>query len=57
MKKQDVIAHYGSQEAVARALKISGAAVCKWGDEIPEKQAYKIERLTKGKLKVGKEYD
>lgn len=57
MKKQDVIDYFGSGEATARALGISGAAVCRWGEEIPEKQAYKVERISKGKLKVGDEYD
>lgn len=57
MKKQDVIDYFSSGEATARALGISGAAVCQWGDVIPEKQALRIEKITKGKLKVGNEYD
>lgn len=57
MKKQDVIEHFGSGQQVAKALKISGAAVSQWPEDVPEKQAYKIERITKGKLKVGDEYD
>lgn len=27
------------------------AAVCRWGEVIPQKQAFVIERITKGKLK------
>lgn len=56
MKKQDVIDYYGSNLAVARALGISGAAVSRWGEVIPEKQALKLEKLTEGKLKVGDDY-
>ncbi|MWS30979.1 hypothetical protein GP946_26180, partial [Escherichia coli] len=26
-------------------------AVCRWGEVIPQKQAFVIERITKGKLK------
>lgn len=52
MKKRDVIAHFGSVGAVAAALKIKGAAVSQWGELVPVRRAYEIERLTKGVLKV-----
>lgn len=52
MRKSDVIEHYGSATAVARALGIGKAFVSKWGDDVPQRYAYEIERLTDGKLKA-----
>jgi len=55
MKKAEVIQHFGSQYRVAKALteagyRITQPAVCVWPEEIPEKRAYQIERITKGAL-------
>ena len=54
MQTTDVITYYGSPAEVARILGISRAAVSKWAKEgiVPEGSAYKIESLTRGKLKV-----
>ncbi|MFI3035886.1 Cro/CI family transcriptional regulator [Atlantibacter hermannii] len=51
MLKKEVVKHYGSQRAVARALGISESAVSQWKEVIPEKDAFKIEALTNGNLK------
>ena len=51
MHKKDVIQHFGGTTEVARWLNISQSAVSQWPDIIPEKQAFKIERLTQGHLK------
>lgn len=51
MRKSEVIEHFGGVSKTASALGISHPAVCRWGDVIPEKQAFVIERITKGKLK------
>lgn len=57
MRKQDVIAHFGSGRAVAKALGISDSAVSQWKELIPEKDAYRIQVLTEEKLKyVPEEY-
>lgn len=55
MLKSDVIAHFGSQIAVAKALGITDAAVSLWKEIIPEGSAYKIESLTKRRLRVDPE--
>ncbi len=55
MKKKDVIAHFGSVGAVADALKIKGAAVSQWGEDVPVRRAYELEKLTDGALKVAQE--
>lgn len=52
MRKEDVIGHFGSATAVARALGIGKAFVSKWGDDVPQRYAYEIERLTNGALKA-----
>lgn len=52
MLKQDAIDHFESASNVARALAISPAAVCKWGDVVPWFSAEQIERVTGGVLKV-----
>jgi len=53
MRKSDVLAYYdGNQSAVARALNITRASVNGWPDLVPEAQAYRLERITRGKLKV-----
>lgn len=51
MHKQNVIDHFGTQRAVAKALGISDAAVSQWKEIIPEKDAYRLEIVTAGALK------
>jgi hypothetical protein len=51
MKKQDVINYFGSATKTAFFLKISEAAVSKWGETIPELRAMQLELKTKGALK------
>lgn len=52
MKKSDVIKHFGTVGAVAEALGIKGAAVSQWGEQVPMRRAYQIERITNGELKA-----
>ena len=51
MRKSEVIEHFGGVSKTASVLGISPPAVCRWGEVIPQKQAFVIERITKGKLK------
>lgn len=51
MRKHEVIEYFGGVSKTASTLGISHPAVCRWGEVIPEKQAFVIERLTNGKLK------
>jgi len=59
MLKSDVIKFYqGSVSKTAMALGITSPSVSLWGEIIPEKQALKLEKITKGKLKYNaKLYD
>lgn len=52
MKKVDALSHFGTQKALAEALGIAQAAVAQWGDQVPQRRAFEIERLTAGKLKA-----
>ncbi|RCX05877.1 MULTISPECIES: Cro/CI family transcriptional regulator [Kosakonia] len=50
MRKKDVISFFGGTSKTATILGITHPAVCRWGEVIPQKQAFVIERITKGKL-------
>lgn len=52
MLKEKVIAHFGSQIAVARALNICKQAVSNWPEIVPQGSAYKLQFLTAGILHV-----
>ncbi|ENB6028604.1 Cro/CI family transcriptional regulator [Kluyvera ascorbata] len=51
MLKNKVVDYYGGISKTAVALGVTHSAVCQWGDVIPQKQAFVIDRITKGKLK------
>ena len=52
MKKVDAVLHFGNTIKLAKALGIAQSAVSQWGDEIPMRRAFEIERITNGKLKA-----
>lgn len=52
MLKTLVIAHFGSQIEIARALNIGKSSVSDWPEIVPEGQAYKLQVLTGGALIV-----
>jgi transcriptional repressor of cell division inhibition gene dicB len=47
----DAIKVLGSRNKIAQALGISRQAITRWKYGIPEIQQYRLEELTKGKLK------
>ena len=51
MKKDEVLAYYGTQRQLAQALGITQAAVAQWR-EVPMLRQYQLERLTGGALKA-----
>lgn len=55
MTKDQVLAHFGSQPAVARALGMSQPSVSNWEDPLPPLRQLEIERLTGGLLRAGPE--
>lgn len=54
MKVKDVIEHFGSQTATAKALGVSVPSVWAWvsSKKVPQLRQYQIEKITKGKLKA-----
>lgn len=52
MRTKDVVDHFGSQAALARALGITQPSVALWGDDVPPLRQLQIERLTAGKFKA-----
>jgi hypothetical protein len=50
MRTEQAVKYFESKAKVARALGINRSAVTRWGDVVPIKQAWKLERLSKGKL-------
>lgn len=52
MTKQELVAFYGSQQAVADALGISQPTVAEWGEYPPGLRQIQAEMLTKKKLKA-----
>jgi len=58
MTFDEVINHFGSQADVARALKCTKSYITKWLQEgyVPRVRQYEIEKITGGKLVVGKPF-
>jgi DNA-binding transcriptional regulator YdaS (Cro superfamily) len=52
MRTADVIKFYGTQTKVAKVLKIGKSAVNQWPEFVPEGKARRLEKITRGKLKV-----
>lgn len=57
MTTRAAIEHYKDVMALSKALKISRTAIYKWGKYPPLLRQYEIEKLTDGKLRVGKRND
>ena len=55
MQKVYVLKHFETLTELANTLGISQAAVSRWHDIIPEKQALRLERLTDGELRYDPE--
>lgn len=52
MTKADAIRYYGSQKALAVALKCEQPAVAQWGEYPPALRQIQLEKLTRGRLKA-----
>jgi len=52
MQTKQAIKYFGSKAKVAKALKISRAAVTRWGEVVPIKKAWKINRISGDKVKM-----
>lgn len=52
MKTKDAVAFFKSKAEVARQAGVSRSRVSQWGEDVPELQAYRLEKATNGKLKA-----
>lgn len=52
MTTKEVIDHFETQVAIARALGITQSAVSQWGDRPPMLRQYQIEIVTQGGLRA-----
>lgn len=52
MRTADVVAHFGSQKATAKALGIKQPSVAIWGEFPPDARQVQIEKVTRGRLKA-----
>lgn len=60
MYTKDVIKHFspaeddprGAKKRITEVLNVTSGYISQWGEIVPEGQAYKLQVLTKGKLKV-----
>jgi transcriptional repressor of cell division inhibition gene dicB len=52
MNTKQVLRHFGSQKAVARALGIAQPSVFQWGDRPPALRQLQLEHITAGRLKA-----
>lgn len=52
MTKQEAVALYGSQHALAKKLGLAQSSIAEWGEYPPALRQLQIERVTKGKLRA-----
>jgi len=51
MKTEEAVKRYGSKYRLAQLLGITRQAVGQWGDDVPELQALKLEKLEREMVK------
>ncbi|OCG08893.1 hypothetical protein A9G13_02190 [Gilliamella sp. wkB178] len=52
MLKNIVLKYFNGVTPLARILNLSRGAISQWGEIIPEKNAYRIQEITNGELRV-----
>lgn len=52
MLKNDVLNYFKDASEVAKLLNLTRGAVSQWSNIIPEKNAYRLQEITNGALKV-----
>lgn len=52
MKTKEAITYFGTAVALAEQLNITKQSVSKWGENVPQRRAFEIERITNGVLKT-----
>lgn len=52
MNKKEAIEHFGSVTELAKKLNVTTQSISQWGNEIPLRRAFEIDRITNGALKA-----
>lgn len=52
MKTADAIQFFGSKAAIAKALRLSPAAISQWGEQVPMRRQFEIEHVSGGALRA-----
>lgn len=52
MRKVDALEFFKTTGAIAECLGVTSSAVSFWGEVVPEGSAYKLQVLTRGRLRV-----
>lgn len=52
MKKSQAVDYFETQAEIARLLNISESTVSRWPEDIPLKYAWRLERASKGDLRM-----
>lgn len=52
MTTNEVIQFFGSKSAVAKALRLSPAAISQWGEQVPMRRQFEIEHVSGGALRA-----
>lgn len=52
MLKKTVLEYFNGVTPLAKKLNLTRGAISQWGEIIPEKNAYRIQEITEGELKV-----
>jgi DNA-binding transcriptional regulator YdaS (Cro superfamily) len=54
MRTTEVVKHFGTKAAIARALGITRQSLSQWSEFPPQLAQYRLEELTNGELKRSK---
>ncbi len=52
MKTSTVLLYFKNKVNIGNALGIGKSAISQWGETVPVRRAYELERITNGALKV-----
>jgi hypothetical protein len=52
MRTKQAVKHFGTKADVARAADVSRSAVTRWGEVVPIKRAWKLQRRSGGKISM-----
>ncbi|MBL4831293.1 MAG: Cro/Cl family transcriptional regulator [Aliivibrio sp.] len=52
MRKEEAVKYFGSVTELSKKLNVTTQSISQWGEKIPLRRAFEIERITNGALKA-----